>query len=128
VAISLTSRNWLPLAGQLLRFRDLCAYHLGGYRSDGKHSPAECAWEALGFESYKAMQDSIYGPDIGDWNAHYRIGVDKLFASRGVTADSDDNARGRALYEMFHEAKDAGCPLPEIEREMNPQRRMINAR
>jgi hypothetical protein len=83
------------------------AFHLGGYRSDGHRSPAECAWEALGFESYRAMQDSIYGKS-DDWNEHYRIGVDKLLASRGVTADSDDNAHGRALYELYHEAKEAG--------------------
>jgi hypothetical protein len=65
------------------------------------------------------MQDSICGTGDEDFNEHYQIGVDKLLASRGVTADSDDDAHGRALYELYHEAKDAGRPLPEIERAEN---------
>jgi hypothetical protein len=89
------------------------AYHLGQYRSDGLRSPAECAWEALGFESYRAMQDSIAG--VGnDFNEHYRIGVDKLLASRGVTFDSDPDKLGRAMYELVGEAKAAGVPMPEV--------------
>jgi hypothetical protein len=43
------------------------------------------------------MQDSICGTGDEDFNEHYQIGVDKLLASRGVTADSDDDAHGRAL-------------------------------
>jgi hypothetical protein len=61
------------------------------------------------------MQDSICG--IGeDFSEHYRIGVDKLVASRGVTAESDPDAHERALYELVSEARDAGAPMPEIER------------
>jgi hypothetical protein len=59
------------------------------------------------------MQDSICG--IGeDFSEHYRIGVDKLMASRGVTAESDPDAHERALYELVR--RDAGAPMPEIER------------
>jgi hypothetical protein len=56
-------------------------------------------------------QDSISG--VGDdWNEHYRLGVDKLLASRGVALGDDD--AGRVLYELYHEAQAAGVSLPEI--------------
>jgi hypothetical protein len=88
-------------------------YHLGGWRRDGKHSLAECSWQPLGFGSYAAMQAAISGRG-DDFNEHYRLGVEKLLASRGASLDGDRDRLDLVVFALIDEADKAGVPMPDI--------------
>jgi TPP-dependent pyruvate/acetoin dehydrogenase alpha subunit len=50
-----------------------------------------------------------------EYSERHAAAVAKMFAARGVDIDGDDGeAVARAMYELYHEAKAAGMPLPVV--------------
>jgi len=89
----------------------LVAYHLGGWRADGKESIREAYARGAGWESPRQMDEAMRH-DLDAWNERHHAALVKMFGARGVDLDGGDpDKRDLVMLALIDEADKGGINL-----------------